>query len=280
LAGSSGVRSLVLTVEEGKPIFKGQYFYHEHIKKAVIAFGTIFNDIRIHRESDSDDRSQNIKVPLSYGPKQKWLARLRDVPTLEEGRARVEITLPRMGFEITSVSYDSARKLPQVQQVVRENRTAYVSTPYDIGFALFVMARNQSDGLQIVEQILPYFCPDFNVTVKEIPELDPKYTRDWKLVLDSTTYSEDYEGSFDDKSIMLWELAFTLKVNLWGPVQNATRIRKVIENIYANLPGEVNDDTYHETIVTQPWPLDAQYGDDYSFLQEFLRGTGDLSGDT
>lgn len=258
-------------------MFTGQHFYHEHIKKAVIAFGTIFNSIVLHRESETDQRSQVIKVPLSYGPKQKWLARLREVPALEEGRARTEIVLPRMGFEITSVSYDSARKLPRTQQVVRENRTAYVSTPYNIGFGLYVLARNQADGHQIVEQILPYFCPDFVVTVKEIPELDPTYTRDWQLILDDTKYNEDYEGTFDDKSILLWELSFTLKVNFWGPVQNATRIRKVIENVYANLPGEVNDDTYHETIRTQPWPLDAQYGDDYTFLQEFLSGSGDLT---
>jgi hypothetical protein len=256
-------------------MFKNIYFYHEGFKKAVTAFGTIFNSIQVYRESVTDQRSQSIAVPIGYGPKQKWIARAREAPTLTEGRARVEITLPRMGFEITSVKYDAERKLTQLRQIARGNQTAYVSTPYNIGFSLSIMARNQDDGLQIVEQILPYFCPDFSVSMKELPELG--ITRDWQLILDDTAYSEDYEGSFGEKTIMLWDLMFTMKINLWGPVANAARIKKVIQNIYADSIGDVTSDTFHETIRTTPIPLSAEYTDRFDFLQEFLGGSGDLT---
>lgn len=239
-------------------MFNNQQFYHEGIKKAVIAFGTIFNGLTIVRGSGAT--KQIVEVPLSYGPKQKFIARITEAPTLEAGSRPVEVVLPRMGFEITSISYDAGRALMQTNQVRNDSNAAFISRPYNIGFALSIFAKNQDDGLQIAEQILPHFAPDFNVTITEVPSLGIK--RDLQLVLDGASYTEEYEGSFDQRLAVVWDLMFTMKINLWGNVTRGNEIRKVIQNLYSH-------DGLTRRITTTPLPTDAVPGSDYGFLQDF-----------
>ena len=176
-------------------MFRGQSFYHQHIRKAVIAFGTIFNNINIERKNSSGVIVQALRVPLAYSTKQKFLTRISRVPDATT-RGEVAITLPRMGFEIDGLQYDPSRKVSVINRnkAVGEGddtntvRVAFNSTPYNMNLALYIFAKNQEDGLQCLEQIIPYFNPDFNVTINDLPELWIK--RDIKITLDNVMYED------------------------------------------------------------------------------------------
>lgn len=258
-------------------MFKNQHFYHQHIRKAIIAFGTLFNNIQIRRTNAQGEVAQSLFVPLSYAPKQKFIDRIREAPELEPGRATYQITLPRIGFEITSLNYDPSRKLAITQTVRAVDTTAggvrysYVSTPYNMGIGLSVFAKNQDDGLQIVEQILPYFNPDFNVTVNEIPELGVK--TDLQIVLDNVSYQDEWEGSFDKRLSVIWDLNFTIKINFYGYIRDANLIKKTIQNIYTDntlFEGSSPVNTNVGTrITTEVDPSSATPLDNYSYVQDF-----------
>jgi hypothetical protein len=261
-------------------MFNGQYFYHQHIRKAIVAFGTLFNSIQIRRNNSQGETVQSLFVPLSYAPKQKFIDRIREAPDLEPGRATFAITLPRIGFELTNFNYDPSRKLAVRQNVraVDESgvtatgvRYSFVSTPYNMGISMSVFAKNQEDGLQIVEQILPYFNPDFNVTINNIPELGVK--NDLQIILDSVSYSDEWEGSFDKRMSVIWDLNFTVKLNMYGYVRDANLIKKVIQNIYAAPSIETADILANgisgTKITTEPDPLTALPSDAYNYIQEF-----------
>lgn len=220
-------------------MFKNQQFYNQHTKKAIIAFGTIFNNIDITRTNASDQVAQVISVPLAYSPKQKFLARIAQVPnTLSRGD--VAITLPRMGFEILGFNFDPLRKVSPIQKNIAIGegddantfRKTFVSTPYDMQMGLYIFAKNQEDGLQIVEQILPYFNPDFNVTVNDLPAMGIK--RDIKITLDSVTFEDEYEGDFAARQSIIWSLTFTMKLNYYGIVKNQGFIKKAIAKVFEN----------------------------------------------
>lgn len=258
-------------------MFKNQHFYHEHIRKAIIAFGTLFNNIQVRRTNSSGEVAQSLYIPLSYAPKQKFIERIREAPDLEPGRATYAITLPRIGFEITDISYDPSRKL-QITQPVRSLDTtnngirySYVSTPYNLGIGLSVFAKNQEDGLQIVEQILPYFNPDFSVTINEIPQLG--VTSDLQIILNNVSYQDDWEGSFDRRLSVVWDLNFTMKINFWGYVQDANVIKKTIQNIYTDetlVEGSAPSNTQVGTrITTEVSPSDALPTDNYQYITDF-----------
>ena len=197
-------------------MFKDTTFYHSHIRKAIIAFGTIFNDINIERKNSAGAVAQSIRVPLAYSTKQKFLTRIARV-TDTSTRGEVAITLPRMGFEIQGLQYDPARKT----QVINKNkvvgtgddantvRVAFNSTPYNMNLALYIFAKNQDDGLQCLEQIVPYFNPDFNVTINDLPELGIK--RDIKITLDNVGYEDEYEGEFANRSVSYTHLTLPTK---------------------------------------------------------------------
>lgn len=261
-------------------MFKGKYFYHQHIRKAIIAFGTLFNNIQIRRNNENSETTQSLFVPLSYSPKQKFINRIREAPDFETGRSTFAITLPRIGFELTNFSYDSSRKLAVVQTVRAVDdsgttatgvRYSFVSTPYNMGISMSVFAKNQDDGLQIIEQILPYFNPDFNVTINTIPELGVK--NDLQIVLDSVDFQDDWEGSFEKRLSVIWNLNFTVKLNMYGFVRDANSIKKVIQNIYADptlLEGRLPGNTQVGTkITTEPNPTTALPTDNYSYIQDF-----------
>ncbi len=257
-------------------MFKHKTFYNQHIRKAIIAFGTLFNGIYIERNDENGNKAQRIKIPLSYVPKQKFIARLGAAPDLENGRTAFEVVLPRIGFEIQGLEYDSKRKLQITQRVksVQEDgslRQGFVSTPYNLKINLSVYAKNQDDGLQIIEQILPHFNPDFNVTVNEIPSLG--VSRDLQFILDSVDYESEYESDFSERVKVIYNLSFTVKINFFGFVGDADIIRKTIINLYANpsiplgtLPPE---SLIGERITTTLDPYEASPEDDYTYIQEF-----------
>ena len=209
----------------------GQY-YHGAIRKYVIAFGNLFNDIIIQRLDLNGNRIKSILVPLAYGPKEKWLVRLVQDPNLD---ADVAITLPRMGFEITSMNYSPTRKLSSTLKNIRLkstdfNRvdTQFIPVPYDLDFQLSIFVKNADDGAQIIEQILPFFRPEFTTQVNLIPEM--KIVVDTPIVLNGVTIEDTYEGDFDTRRALIYNLTFSVKSYLYGPVTNSGIIKRAITN--------------------------------------------------
>ena len=202
-----------------------EYFYNEIFRKTIIGFGTLFNDITIKQEDST------VKVPLAYGPTQKFLARLEESPDLNK---RTSLTLPRMSFEFTGLQYDSSRKVTTTQQFTVKDKTtgkntnkAYMPVPYSMQFELSVMCKLNDDALQIVEQILPYFQPQYNLTVNLLSSMKEK--RDIPVILENVTMDDQYEGNFTSRRVLLYTLRFSAKTYLFGPVTSATKdiIKKV-----------------------------------------------------
>ena len=213
----------------------GTYSYHEIIKKTVVAFGTLFNNIELRRTSGS--KTEVMKVPLAYGPRQKFLARLRGVGDLST-KDQVQITLPRLYFEINSISYDATRKVSPTQ-IVRNTKAdgkemkSFMPIPYNIGFELGILSKNQDDALQILEQILPFFQPSFNITMNLVPDLDAK--KDYPVTLQSIDYQDEYEGDYDTRRTLIYTLQFVAKTYLYGPVTEPSTIKKSIVDTYAEV---------------------------------------------
>ena len=189
----------------------GQQFYHETIRKIVVSFGTIFNDIHLVRKDNDGTIIQTMKVPLAYGQRQKFLVRLQDDPDLG---SKVAVTLPRIGFEITGLSYDATRKLNRVQKFkkvktgnTKQLQSQYMPVPYNIDFGLYILSKQSDDALQIVEQILPYFQPDYTITLRDMPDMDIK--RDVPVVLTNVGYEDDYQGDFTARRSIIYSLDFT-----------------------------------------------------------------------
>ncbi len=208
----------------------GNHFYHSCIKKTVVGFGTLFNNIQIiKKDPQSGVEIERQKVAIAYGPKNKYLARLEQ--NADVGR-KVGITLPRISFEMTSINYDPSRKTSPILKYLKESgsstgvKTQYMPVPYNIGFQLGIISKSQDDALQIIEQILPYFQPSFNITIEMIPEMDE--SRDIAYVLNSINYDDEYEDDFIVRRSIVYTLEFTAKSYLYGPVVNADIIRKAI----------------------------------------------------
>jgi hypothetical protein len=210
------------------------YFYHQLTRKYVILFGNMFNNIMIKRvNKNTGVEIERFKVPIVYAPKEKYYARLRADPDLERP---IQVVLPRMSFELTGFTYDASRKQNSLLRsgVTAESgtrgATQYMGVPYDLSFDLQVYARNVDDGTHIIEQILPYFNPDYTVTVNTIPALG--FLKDVPIILNSVSNVIEHEGNFDAVRFVSWTLNFTMKANYYGPVQTPKIIRKVLANIY------------------------------------------------
>lgn len=202
-----------------------EYFYNEILRRTVIAFGTLFNDITIKHTNSSGNVVSVIKVPLAYGPTQKFLARLEQVPDLNKSTA---MTLPRMSFEFTGLTYDPSRKVTTTQSFTikdpndgSEVKKSYMPVPYNMQFELSIMSKLNDDALQIVEQILPYFQPAYSISVELVSAIEEK--RDIPIVLENITMQDDYEGDFSTRRVLLYTLRFTAKTYLFGPVSSATK---------------------------------------------------------
>jgi len=201
----------------------GTYFYHQTSRKMVVAFGSLFNNIEVRRTDSSDAVTEVIKIPLSYGPKDKMLVRISQDPSLNP---KVALTVPRMGFELTSMTYDGARKLNTMGRNVKKGTTGlkkqYNPVPYNWDFSLYVFVKNAEDGTQILEQILPFFTPDFTVTMTLISGMTVKM--DIPLVLNSVTSEDSYEGDFATRRSIIWTLSFIMKGFLYPSVTDNAKV--------------------------------------------------------
>jgi hypothetical protein len=243
----------------------GQQFYHETIRKVVVAFGSMFNDIHLVRKDNDGNISQSMKVPLAYGPRQKFLVRLREDADLTK---QVAVTLPRIGFEIAGISYDPIRKLNRVQKFKKvkgakssQLDTQYMPVPYNMEFSLYIMAKQSDDALQIVEQILPYFQPDYTVTINDNTDMGIK--RDVPVILSSVNYEDTYEGDFTSRTTIIYTLTFTAKFYLYGPVTSSKIIKTVQADQFADMPDASPKRQQRYTV--SPSPASADADDDFGF---------------
>ena len=243
----------------------GQQFYHETIRKIIIAFGTTFNNIQLVRKDNDDNITQTMKVPLAYGPQQKYLVRLNEDADLSK---QVAITLPRIGFEIQNLSYDPTRKLNRVQKFNKLKtgksntlESQFMPVPYNLSIQLYVMAKQSDDALQIVEQILPFFQPDYTLTVNDMADMGIK--RDVPIVLNSISYEDNYQGDFETRRALIYTLDFTAKFYLYGPVTSQGVIKTVQVDQYADLPDASPKREQRYKVTPKPTSADAE--DDFGF---------------
>jgi hypothetical protein len=245
----------------------GQQFYHETMRKIVVSFGTLFNNIQIVRKNSSGTIVQSMKVPLAYGPQQKFLARLNADPALA---SKIAVTLPRLGFEMNGITYDPSRKLNRVQKFRKVKTSAdnankldtqYMPVPYNINFTLYAMAKNSDDALQIVEQILPFFQPDYTLTINDMADMGIK--RDVPIILNDVSYEDNYQGDFTERRAIIYTMTFTAKFYLYGPVTSTSVIKTVQVDQYTDLPDQSPKREQRYTVTPSPASADAD--DDFGF---------------
>jgi len=259
--------------------------YHELIRKTIVAFGTLFNDMYIYRKSSTGKVTQKMKVPLAYGPKMKFLTRIDQDSARTSDSTTTALTLPRIGFELTSLSYDPARKLNRVQKFKKVKgadskslQNSYMPVPYNVGFTLFVMAKNSEDALQVVEQILPMFQPDYTVALNVMPNLG--IVRDVPIVLGDVSYEDSYDGDFTERRVLMYTMSFTAKMYLYGPVTSTGVIKQVQVDQYT----DTNTTTAkrEQRYVVTPNPTTATADDDFGFNETttFYQDADDYDPDT
>tara|TARA_A100001011_G_scaffold4725_1_gene5465 strand:- start:2268 stop:3068 length:801 start_codon:yes stop_codon:yes gene_type:complete len=243
----------------------GQQFYHETIRKVVVAFGTMFNNIQLVRKDNSGNIIQTMKVPLAYGPRDKYLTRLDDDADLTKS---VAVTLPRIGFEINNLTYDPTRKLNRVQKFKKvkgdkndQLDTQYMPVPYNLEFTLYIMAKQSEDALQVVEQILPYFQPDYTITINDMTDMGIK--KDVPIVLNSISYEDDYQADFQTRRAIIYTLSFTTKFYLYGPVTSSSIIKTVQVDQYTDLPDKSPKREQRYKVTPDPATADAD--DNFGF---------------
>jgi len=238
-----------------------EYFYHEILRKTIISFGTLFNGIEIQQKNSNGSIASTTKVPLAYGPTQKFLARLEQQEDLNKATA---MTLPRMSFEFTGLTYDPSRKVTTTQQFTLKDskdgsivKKAYMPVPYNMAFELSIMAKLNDDALQITEQILPYFQPAYNLTVNLTEEVTEN--KDIPIILESITMQDDYEGDFSTRRVLLYTLRFTAKTYLFGPVSKATS--DIVKSVRVSLPlGNSNNATRDVSYTAKPRAIKSYTG--------------------
>jgi len=245
----------------------GKNYYNEGIRKLTIAFGQLFNNIIIENTSSTGAVTRRIRVPLAYAPKEKFLVRLEQQANLQ-GDREVAISLPRMGFEITGLSYDASRKLTKMQKTVRVKSNEdgkklnfnYTPVPYNINFSLYSFTATAENGLQIVEQILPFFQPDYTVSIRVLPEMN--LIRDVPIILNGVQYEDNYDGEFTRRRAVVYTLNFTAKTYIYGPMSN----QGVIKTVQADLGADTDPTlTRDERIIVVPNPTTADADDDFGF---------------
>ena len=255
----------------------GTHFYHEKIRKSVSLFGRMFNNIYVIRKNASGGVLNQLKVPLAYAPRMKYLERLRQNPDLYTDE-KVAIKLPRMSFEITSFIYDTTRQLAKVNNfkgisqapsdTVSTPRTQkfYSPVPYIITFDLNIYAKNQDDALQVVEQILPTFNPQYTLTIKPFPDDYSDFKEDIPITIQSMTFSDDFEAEYGQRRTIIYTLSFEMKVSFHGPIANATVIRKAVPHLFLMDTGAQGDsDKLLETITVTPDPTNIMGMPDSDF---------------
>ena len=262
----------------------GQTYYHQTIRKYVVLFGTLFNDLNIEKKDSSGNVTSRQKVPIAYGPKQKFIQRIRQDPNLTR---QVAVQLPRMGFEMTSITYDPIRKLNSIGKIMnRATATQGAGTmqkmfnpvPYNMDFQLFVFVDNAEDGTQILEQILPFFTPEFNVTINAIPSMGVKL--DVPISFNSASLEDSYDGDLTTRRTMIWTLDFFMKGFLYPDIKSGGKIIKSVvvdfhefDGLSDTIPDLDKMRLESSTIMTSNF-IKLEDGDN------FLLETGEVRGDT
>jgi len=237
----------------------GDHFYHATVRRFVAVFGTLFNDISIIRKDSTGAVKSIIRVPLAYGPKEKFLARMDEEPDLS---IRSAIKLPRMSFEILNISYDTQSKLNRNNKIQIGDKLYYTFAPYNISINLSIIAKNQDDALQIIEQIIPYFQPEYTVTIKE--GVSDTLKTDIPITLSTIDMQEDYEGDFMSRRAIIYTLSFDAKVRFYGPERNSKQIKTVIVNTFDTdnvLKG-------YEQQTNSINPTQSKSSEEYTIIQE------------
>ena len=253
----------------------GTHFYHKRVRTAVSVFGSLFNNIHVIRQNKAGGVISQIKVPLAYAQRRQFLSRIEEMEQGQDAERKVAIKLPRMSFEITNMVYDAARQLPKmnaftsaVNNSVVSRQKLYSATPYIVSFQLNVYAKNQDDALQIVEQILPYFSPQYTVTVKPFADI-PTLKEDVPINLGSVVMYDDFEGELQTRRTIIYSLDFDMKILLHGPVNSDGE--KIIRDVRTNYFLQTADsDQYLHTTVQTPEPNTVSVDSDYGFSIEYL----------
>jgi hypothetical protein len=240
------------------------YFYHQRLRKTVATFGSLFNNIYVLRKDAAGDVISQVKVPLAYAPKEKYLERIRENPDLDND-TKVAIKLPRMSFEITSLQYDAERKLPKTNNFRRtasntEATKFFSPTPYLVSFQLNVYSKTQDDALQIVEQIIPYFNPQYTLSIKPFSD-HSDVIEDVPITIQAVTFTDDFEGTVEQRRTIIYSLEFEMRINFYGPISDKGLITDAITELY--LMGD--SDSKAETITVTTDPSDVSPDSDYGF---------------
>ena len=267
----------------------GSYYYHQIFRKSIIAFGTIFNNIIVKRKKPGVDRPtggdslESFKVPIKYGPVMKYLAIIAAEPNAE--RQQLQISMPRMSFEIKGLNYDGSRKLVPTQfaKTVPDKGTddagrpvqysQFLPVPYNLEVELNILAKNQDDGLQIIEQILPNFHPSLNVSIEVIDVTHEE--RDIAIVLNGIGYTDDYVGDYTQRRTLIWTLNFTVKTYLFGPVDAQRDIRKIVLDYRTDVVKRQTELRYTaeaQSTLTPPVPrdqIDPEKPDTYKVVETY-----------
>ena len=255
----------------------GTYFYHEKIRKCVAIFGRMFNDIYVIRKNSSGGGTSQLKVPLSYAPKRKYIERINENNDLVND-TKVALKLPRMSFEITNFAYDTSRQLTKTSHfntigTDNTNRKKFFPpVPYTINFQLNVYSKSQDDALQVVEQIVPYFNPQYTLTIKPFPDDYPDFKEDIPIIIQGLAFQDDFEGAMDTRRTIVYSIDFEMKVSFHGPVNTSSIIRTSKADIYDINAGLIDSDNYLETIKITPNPTNA-FGladSDFGFITEII----------
>jgi hypothetical protein len=227
----------------------GTQFYNETTRRYVAVFGTLFNAIKITRKNNAGSTIQTMTVPINYGPIQKFLAKLEQDPSL----TAPQITLPRMTFEMTGMSYDPVRNLTPMKTYFKNItnndasfNSSYTPAPYNITFQLNIMTKFQEDGTKIVEQILPFFKPDFTPSVKLLDNIDEYF--DIPISLDNISMEDTYEGSFEQRRALIWTLTFTMRAYYFGPVTQ----KKIIKFANVKSYSDIDANTAVQAVNVRP----------------------------
>ena len=239
----------------------GGHFYHEKTKKAVALFGRLFNNIYVIRKNSSGAVISQVKVPLSYAPKQKFLERVRENPDLNDD-TKVAIKLPRMSFEITSIAYDATRQLAKTTTFnttssnadVNKRQKFFTPVPYSINFQLNAYAKSQDDALQIVEQILPTFNPQYSITIKPFATEYPTLLEDIPVIIQSVAFSDDFEGAMEQRRTIIYSMDFEMKLSYHGPITDTSVVRSSVAKVFDINAGLKDSDIGFQTITVTPNP--------------------------
>tara|TARA_Y100001963_G_C6742586_1_gene429777 strand:+ start:656 stop:1450 length:795 start_codon:yes stop_codon:yes gene_type:complete len=238
----------------------GTHFYHQKIRKCVAIFGTLFNNIYVIRKNSAGAVISQQKVPLAYAPKEKYLERIRENPDLAN-QQKIAIKLPRMSFEIVGFAYDHTRQLSKVGNfnttsagTISKRQKFFTSVPYDISFQLNCYAKNQDDALQMVEQILPTFNPQYTLTIKPFVTEYPTFKEDIPIIINALTSSDDFEGALDQRRTIVYSFDFTMKVNFYGPIGDNSIIRFATTKLIEPNIGLKDSDVRLSTMTTKPDP--------------------------